>query len=173
MLQNVGTTRAVKAWMPADICKSESDNKMNNIFRIIHYIITTKYTLECTQLHYFIKCFSEEHTLESPSDEIEQRYTHRTTTQARCITQGSYAVINAIKVITNDNSNFMAIKSHKKTLLTKAIKSHKFSVFLFFFVWFTLEKISIKTRIVKAFPPKIVACLLFLIKMATNELICH
>ena len=42
-----------------------------------------------------------------------------------------------------------------------------------FFVWFTLEKISIQTRIVKAFPQKIVASMLFLIKMATNELICH
>ena len=53
---------------------------------------------------------------------------------------------------------------------TKAIKSHQFSRFPFSFVWFTVEKISIKTRIVKAFPSKIVAFMLFLSKMATNDL---
>ena len=32
------------------------------------------------------KIFSEEHNLESSSNEIEQCYTHRTTKQAGCIT---------------------------------------------------------------------------------------
>ena len=30
-----------------------------------------------------------------------------------------------------------------------------------------------KTQIVKAFPPKIIASMFFLLKMATNKLICH
>ena len=49
-------------------------------------------------------------------------------------TQGSYAVIKSHKS-DNQNSNFMAIKSHKnRPFLTKAIKSHKFSGFLVF-IW--------------------------------------
>ena len=46
----------------------------------------SKYTLDCIKLNYFLKTFSEEHTLKSPSNKIEQRYTHRTTMQAECIT---------------------------------------------------------------------------------------
>ena len=55
---------------------------------IIHHIIISKNTLECTQLNFFLKIFLEKHTLESSSNKIEQGYTHRTisTTQARCIT---------------------------------------------------------------------------------------
>ena len=45
---------------------------------IIHHIIISKYTLECTQLNYFLKIFSEEHTLESSINKTEQRYTHHT-----------------------------------------------------------------------------------------------
>ena len=33
---------------------------------IIHHIIISKYTLECTQLNYLLKIFLEEHTLEYP-----------------------------------------------------------------------------------------------------------
>ena len=66
----------------------------------------------------------------------------------------------------------MAIKSHKKwTFFTKAIKSHKFSGFLFSLSGLLLKRFQSKH--VKAFPPKIVASMFFLIKMATNELICH
>ena len=43
---------------------------------IIHHIIISKYTLECTQLNFFFKILSEKHTLESSSNKIEQRYTH-------------------------------------------------------------------------------------------------
>ena len=50
---------------------------------IIHHIIISKYTLECTQLNYFLKIFSEEHTLESSINKIEQRYTHSTINNAR------------------------------------------------------------------------------------------
>ena len=67
----------------------------------------------------------------------------------------------------------MAIESHKKWTLFD--QSHKKSYIFWisvFFVWFTLEKISIKTHIVTSFPQKIVASMLFLLKMATNELIC-
>ena len=45
---------------------------------IIHHIIISKYTLECTQLNYLLKNFLEEHTLESSINKIEQRYTHST-----------------------------------------------------------------------------------------------
>ena len=41
---------------------------------IIHHIIISKYTLECTQLNYLLKIFLEEHTLESSINKIEQRY---------------------------------------------------------------------------------------------------
>ena len=50
---------------------------------IIHHIIISKYTLECTQLNYFLKIFLEEHTLESSINKIEQRYTHSTINNAR------------------------------------------------------------------------------------------
>ena len=40
---------------------------------IIHHIIISKYTLECTQLNYLLKNFLEEHTLESSINKIEQR----------------------------------------------------------------------------------------------------
>ena len=55
---------------------------------IIHPIIISKYTLECTQLNYLLKIFLEEHTLESSINKIEQRYTHsiRSTMQRGCIT---------------------------------------------------------------------------------------
>ena len=45
---------------------------------IIHHIIISKYNLECTQVNFFFKIFSEKHTLESSSNKIEQGYTHRT-----------------------------------------------------------------------------------------------
>ena len=45
---------------------------------IIHHIIISKCTLECTQLNYLLKNISEEHTLKSSSNKIEQRYTHST-----------------------------------------------------------------------------------------------
>ena len=41
---------------------------------IIHHIIISKYTLECTQLNYLLKILLEEHTLESSINKIEQRY---------------------------------------------------------------------------------------------------
>ena len=50
---------------------------------IIHHIIISKYTLECTQLNYLLKNFLEEHTLESSINKIEQRYTHSTINNAR------------------------------------------------------------------------------------------
>ena len=50
---------------------------------IIHHIIISKYTLECTQLNYLLKIFLEEHTLESSINKIEQRYTHSTINNAR------------------------------------------------------------------------------------------
>ena len=50
---------------------------------IIHHIIISKYTLECTQLNYFLKIFLEEHTLESSINKIKQRYTHSTINNAR------------------------------------------------------------------------------------------
>ena len=50
---------------------------------IIHHIILSKYTLECTQLNYLLKIFLEEHTLESSINKIEQRYTHSTINNAR------------------------------------------------------------------------------------------
>ena len=53
----------------------------------------SKYTLDCTQLNNFLKIFSEEHTLKSPSSKIEQHYKHRTTTQAECITILQYLSI--------------------------------------------------------------------------------
>ena len=41
--------------------------------------------LECTQLNYFLNIFSEEHTLESSGNKVEQRYirTAQLTKQAR------------------------------------------------------------------------------------------
>ena len=45
---------------------------------IFHHIFISKHILECNQLRYFFKIFSEKHNLESSSNEIEQRYTHRT-----------------------------------------------------------------------------------------------
>ena len=50
---------------------------------IIHHIIISKYTLECTQLNYLLKIFLEEHTLESSINKIEQRYTHSTINNER------------------------------------------------------------------------------------------
>ena len=64
---------------------SESDNKMNNISRNYSSHNFTEMHPNCP-MHYSIKNFSEEHAFESPSNEIEQRYTHRTPTQAGCIT---------------------------------------------------------------------------------------
>ena len=46
---------------------------------IIHHIIISK----CTQLNFFLKKFSEKHTLESSSNKIEQRYTHSMINNAR------------------------------------------------------------------------------------------
>ena len=50
---------------------------------IIHHIIISKYTLECTQLNYLLKIFLEEHTLEFSINKIEQRYTHSTINNAK------------------------------------------------------------------------------------------
>ena len=50
---------------------------------IIHHIIISKYTLECTQLNYLLKIFLEEHTFESSINKIEQRYKHSTINNAR------------------------------------------------------------------------------------------
>ena len=67
----------------------------------------------------------------------------------------------------------MAIKIHKNgPFFTKAIKSLKFSGFLFSLSGLLLKRFQSK-HVVKAFPQKIVASLFFLIKMATNELVCH
>ena len=38
--------------------------------------------LECTQLNYFLNIFSEEHTLESSDNKVEQKYTHCTIDKA-------------------------------------------------------------------------------------------
>ena len=45
---------------------------------ITHPMIISKYTQECIQLNYFLKIFSTDYTLESPSNKIEPHYTHRT-----------------------------------------------------------------------------------------------
>ena len=71
--------------------RSECDYIKCTMFpEIIHHIIISKYTLECTQLKFLLKNFSEKHTLESSSRlaiklNIVIR-TARSTTQARCIT---------------------------------------------------------------------------------------
>ena len=60
--------------------------KLTIFSEIIHHVIISKYTLECTQVHYFIKKFSREHSLKSSSNEIKQRYTHHPTTKSGFIT---------------------------------------------------------------------------------------
>ena len=62
---------------------NECDYKMHNNFGNCSPLILYQNTLECTQL-YYLKKKLEEHTLESCSNEIEQRCirTAQTTTQA-------------------------------------------------------------------------------------------
>ena len=51
---------------PLRTSMSECDYIQCTIFSIIiHHIVISKYTLECTQLNYFLKIFSKEHILES------------------------------------------------------------------------------------------------------------
>ena len=52
--------------------------KCTIFLEITHPMIISKYTLECIQLNYFLKIFSKDYTLESSSNKIEPRYTHRT-----------------------------------------------------------------------------------------------
>ena len=63
---------------------SECDYKIHNIYSTLIYI---KIHSRMPPIELFKKKFSEEHTLESSSNEIEQRCirTVRTTTQAGCI----------------------------------------------------------------------------------------
>ena len=63
-----------------------------------------KHTLEYTQLNNFLKMFSEEHNLESPSNNTEQHYTHHTITQAGCITKPPY-YLKSIPPCLNMNFN--------------------------------------------------------------------
>ena len=62
---------------------SECDYIKCMFSEIIHHIIISKYTPECTQLNYLLKIFLEEHTLESSINKIEQRYTHSTINNAK------------------------------------------------------------------------------------------
>ena len=64
--------------------------------------------------------------VDMPVISITKKAIIQTTQSTMFFIQGSYAVI---KVITKKNSNFMAIKNRR--FLTKSIKSHKFSGFLF------------------------------------------
>ena len=83
--KNFCTIRGVYSWHPL---RALVIIKLTIFLEIIHHQYISKYTLECTQLNYFFFNFTEEHTLESSSNEIEQRCirTLRTTTQAGCIT---------------------------------------------------------------------------------------
>ena len=72
----------------------------------------SKYTLDCTQLNYFLKIFSEEHTLKSPSSKIEQHYKHRTTTQAGCIT-----ILQYLSICSWALNYFLSLKGQDDPLL--------------------------------------------------------
>ena len=83
-----GTRQAPTLVAPLRAPMSECDYKIHNIYLTLIYMYISKYTQECTQLNYFFSKFSEEHTLESSSNEIEQCCirTVRTTPQAGWIT---------------------------------------------------------------------------------------
>ena len=76
---------------------------------IFHHIIISKHILECNQLNYFFKIFSEKHNLEFSSNEIEQRYTHST--------------------IDNDNTSLLCLKYYTSMFehgFLPLIKDHSF-----------------------------------------------
>ena len=80
-----GTRQAPTLAAPLRAPMSECDYKIHNIYSTLIYI---KIHSRMHPIELFKKKLSEEHTLESSSNEIEQRCirTVRTTTQAGCIT---------------------------------------------------------------------------------------
>ena len=65
---------------------SKRDYKMHNILENYSSHNYVKIHSRLNQVEPFLKIFLGSHTLKSPSSKIEQRYTHRTTTQAECTT---------------------------------------------------------------------------------------
>ena len=67
--------------------------KMRIILKIIHHILISKYTLECTQLNHILKIFLEDHTPNILAMELHND-THLTTTQVGYVLE--YLPINGI-----------------------------------------------------------------------------
>ena len=84
-LYSRGTRQAPTLAAPLRAPMSDSDYKIHNIYSTLIYI---KIHSRMHPIELFFLKFSEEHTLESSSNEIERRCIRnvRTTTQAGCIT---------------------------------------------------------------------------------------